>query len=186
MSNDQDRTEAETRAAFWEAAANAFRPYAGWIFYGFGALFVIIGYFGISGESVVEKQLPYLISGGIGGILLAVLGAYLLGIEELHKDSGRLDRMERQVEELHRALLERPDAPPLDLPADTTSTPGPTAGSNGHHAERHVVVVEAGESFHRSGCTLVADKEHTELEPADAAARGLRPCPVCEPVVAAS
>ena len=110
--DSQRPSEREQRELFWEAAGNAFRPYAGWAFYGFGALLVLIGWIGISGESVVAKQLPYLISGGIGGILLAILGAYFLGIEELRKDSGRLDRMEKQIEQLHRLLLERPDAPP--------------------------------------------------------------------------
>lgn len=187
MTAEPDRPEKENRALFWEAAGNAFRPYAGWVFYGFGALFVVIGYFGISGESVVAKQLPYLISGGIGGILLAVLGAYLLGIEELRRDSGRLDRMERQIEELHRALLDRPDAPTVDDRADpdrADRAPNrPSAGGpNGHQSDRHVVVVESGESFHRHGCALVAGKPATELELAAAAGRGLRPCPLCEPV----
>lgn len=159
----------ERRAMFWEAAGNAFRPYAGWLFYGFGALLVLLGWIGISGESVVAKQLPYLISGGLGGVLLAILGAYFLGIEELRKDGGRLDHMERQIEELHRLLLERPDAPPP--PADAT-----LVSDNGR-----VYAVEAGESYHRAGCALVAGKDAAELETTAARSRGLRPCPVCEP-----
>ena len=172
---DEDR-DRQDRGLFWEALGNAFRPYAGWLLYGFGALFVLIGYLGISGESVVAKQLPYLISGGIGGILLAILGAYVLSIEELRKDGGRLDRMERQIEQLHRALLERPDAPAAPAPAPTISSP---TSSNGH--AHGVLVVEAGESFHRPGCALVAGKSSTELDHAAASGQGLRPCPVCEP-----
>lgn len=177
MSTDNDR-DAAGRAVFWEAAGNAFRPYAGWIFYGFGALLVVIGYFGISGESIVAKQLPYLISGGIGGILLAILGAYFLGIEELRRDGGRLDRIERQIEELHRALLESADAPTQE-PAGV-----PVAGANGH-ADPAVYIVESGESYHRRGCALATDKSVTGLTPAAAERRGLRPCPVCEPLVTA-
>lgn len=175
---DADSKDDEQRQLFWEAAANAFRPYAGWAFYGFGALLVLIGWLGISGESVVAKQLPYLISGGIGGILLAVLGAYFLGIEELRKDSGRLDRMEKQVEQLHRLLLAHPDAPAIeDVAGGTTDTTAVHAPS----ANGHVLIVESGESFHRSGCALVAGKHATELAPAVAVGRGLHPCPVCEP-----
>lgn len=180
MSTDTDRDESD-RAVFWEAAGNAFRPYAGWIFYGFGALLVIIGYFGIADESVVAKQLPYLISGGIGGILLAILGAYFLGIEELRRDSGRLDRIEKQIEELHRALLERTDAPTHELPGESVTA----AGSNGHAADTSVLMVESGESYHRTGCALATGKSVTGLTPAAAERRGLRPCPVCEPVVTA-
>ena len=181
MSTDTDRDEPD-RAVFWEAAGNAFRPYAGWIFYGFGALLVIIGYFGIADESIVAKQLPYLISGGIGGILLAILGAYFLGIEELRRDSGRLDRIEKQIEELHRALLERTDAPTQELHAAESTT---VAGSNGHAADTSVVMVESGESYHRAGCALATGKSVTGLTSAAAERRGLRPCPVCEPVVTA-
>ncbi len=182
-STDRPAADADTQALFWQAAANAFRPYAGWLFYGCGALLVVIGYFGISGESLVAKQLPFLISGGIGGILLAILGGYFLGIEELRRDSGRLDRMERQIEELHRALLERPDAPAVvsTVPGDTTAAP-----SNGNGRVPHVRVVEAGETFHRDGCTLVAGKAAEDLDLTAAADRGLRPCPVCEPALAVS
>lgn len=175
---DPSASEDEQRELFWEAAANAFRPYAGWAFYGFGALLVLIGWIGISGESIVAKQLPYLISGGIGGILLAILGAYFLAIEELRKDSGRLDRMEKQVEQLHRLLLEHPDAPHERL-ADVTriESSGGQESLNGQ-----VLVADSGESFHRAGCALVTGKHATELDTDAALERGLRPCPVCEPV----
>ncbi|HEU5085752.1 MAG TPA: hypothetical protein VFU14_20590 [Acidimicrobiales bacterium] len=180
MSDETDLRDDERRALFWEAAGNAFRPYAGWCFYGFGALLVVLGYFGVSGESIVAKQLPYLVSGGLGGVLLAVLGAYVLGIDALRRDSGRLDRMERQIEELHRALLERIDAPAV---TDGGSAPDAATGSNGRPAGATVVLVEAGESFHRPSCALVDGKPGTSLPAVDAAGRGLRPCPVCEPAV---
>lgn len=172
----------ETRELFWEAMANTLRPYTGWFFYGFGALLVLIGYFGISGEALVAKQLPYLISGGIGGILLAILGAYFLGMEELRRDGGRLDRMEKQVEELHRLLLERPDAPALTVPAAAE----PSTSNGAGKGKGKVVVVEAGESYHRPDCTLVSGKAATALEPRQAASQGLRRCPVCEPALTAS
>ena len=178
MSTDDHRPD-DDRAALWEAVGNTFRPYAGWLFYGAGALLVLVGWIGISGESVVAKQLPYLISGGIGGVLLAVLGAYFLGIEELRRDSGRLDRMERQIEELHAALLARPDAPPPEVPPDDRR-----GRTNGHDPDA-LVVVEAGESFHRRGCPLTDGKVITPVTPAEATGQRLRPCPLGEPAVPA-
>lgn len=151
----------------------AARPYIGWLFIAAGALLILLGYFGVSRESLVAKQLPYLISGGIGGVLLAVIGAYFLGTEELRKDSGRLERLERQVAELHAALLSRPDAPNLDAPSSNGTGQAPTA----------LVVVEAGEAVHRSTCQLTGGKTCTEVSVGDVQARGLRPCPVCEPSV---
>jgi hypothetical protein len=155
-------------------AGEAARPYVGWLFMGVGALLILLGYIGVSGESLVAKQLPYLVSGGIGGVLLAVIGAYFLGTEELRKDSGRLERLERQVSELHAALLSRPDAPRLEAPSSNGSSGVPT----------HVVVVESGETFHRPGCSLADGKAQTELTPAEASHQGLRPCPVCAPAPA--
>jgi hypothetical protein len=104
-------------SVLWRWASKATRPWLGWLLIAAGALLILLGYLGVSRESIVEKQLPYLISGGIGGVLLCVLGAYVLGTEELRKDSGRLDRLEQMVEELHGALLTRPDAPGNEEPA---------------------------------------------------------------------
>lgn len=184
MTTDRD----DDRTVFWEAMANAVRPYAGWIFFGFGALLVVIGYFGISGEAVVAKQLPYLISGGLGGVLLSILGGYFLAMEELRKDSGRLNRMERQLEELHRALLDRPDAPDVDA-ARRSMTAVEGAGTNGHGARPaldgdRIVAVPSGSSYHRGSCALVAGKDATELALGEVRERGLRPCGVCDPLVA--
>jgi hypothetical protein len=155
-------------------AGEAARPYVGWLFLIVGGLLIMLGYLGVSRESLVAKQLPYLLSGGLGGVLLAVIGAYFLGTEELRKDSGRLERLERQVGELHAALLSRPDAPRLEAPSPNGSGHRPT----------HVVVVEAGETFHRPGCSLAEGKPQEELSQAEATRQGLRPCPVCEPAPA--
>src|SRR5215210_3256695 len=87
----------------WQLIGKALRPWIGWIILGAGALFMLFGWIGVSGESLPAKQIPYLVSGGIGGIFLAVLGAYFLGTQEMRNDSGRLDRLERMVEELHSA-----------------------------------------------------------------------------------
>jgi hypothetical protein len=186
MPNDADRPHDPDQDAdpreLWRWVGAAVRPWLGWILIAAGALLMLLGYFGVSREAQPGKQIPYLVSGGVGGMFLAVLGAYFLGTQELRRDSGRLDRIEKQIEELHRALLERTDAPTQELhAAESTSA----AGSNGHAADTSVVMVESGESYHRSGCALATGKSVTGLTPAAAERRGLRPCPVCEPVVTA-
>lgn len=178
--NHPPRSTEDGRQVFWAAATTAFRPHAGWAFYGAGALLVLLGYLGISDEAIVAKQLPFLISGGIGGILLALLGLYVLSMDRLREDGERLRRLERQVDELHQALLARPGAPAIGPASDAP-------GSGRSPSRRDVVfVVEAGESFHRQDCRLVLGKDETELGLGEASARGLRPCPVCQPVAVAS
>lgn len=168
MTPDDDRPDPKL---LWRWAADAVRPWAGWIFMGIGALLILLGYLGVSREAIVEKQVPYLISGGIGGVLLCVVGAYFLATEELRRDSGRLDRLERMVEELHAALLARPDAP-----GPSTNGPGPAGGTEA----LDLVAVEGGETFHRASCPMADGKEVRRVSAAD----GLRPCPLCEPVPA--
>ena len=167
--------------ALWRWVSSATRPWAGWIFLGFGALLMLLGYLGVSREALPAKQIPYLVSGGIGGMFLAVLGAYFLGTQELRNDSGRLDRLEQMVEELHLALLRRPDAPE----GSTSTRPLSASSSNGSGADsgpaRKVVVVEGGELFHRPSCAMVQGKDGSEVTPATARKRGLRPCPACTP-----
>ena len=153
----------------------AIRPWIGWILIGAAALLMLLGYFGVSREAIPAKQIPYLVSGGIGGVFLAVLGAYFLGTEEMRNDSGRLDRLEQMVEELHQALLRRPDAPVVRDPAVAMASNGVSSGS------RRVLSVEGGETFHDAGCAMVAGKDVHELTPAAARKRGLRPCPACTP-----
>lgn len=166
----------------WKWVGSAVRPYIGWILIGLGAFLMLLGWFGVSREAIVEKQIPYLISGGLGGVFLAVLGAYFLGTQQLRSDSGRLDRAEQMIEELHLALLARPDAPPVP---EVAPLDGAAVATNGSRtAARRVVAVDGGELFHRPACAMATDKEGEDLTPAAARKRGLRPCPVCEPAPA--
>jgi hypothetical protein len=182
MTDDRDDQGAGRPAAdepdprlLWRWVGRATRPWVGWAFIGLGALLILLGYLGVSREAIVAKQIPYLVSGGIGGVLLCIVGAYFLGTEELRKDSGRLDRLETLVHELHAALLARPDAP------GASAADGPR--DNGA-AATVVLAVRGGESFHRAGCAMVAGKDAEELTPDAARDRGLTPCPLCEPAAA--
>lgn len=170
----------------WRWAARASRPWVGWVFIGAGALLILLGWFGVSGEAIVAKQLPYVVSGGIGGVLLAVIGAYFLGTEELRKDGGRLDRLEQMVNELHAALLDRPDAPPRPSPDATDATDAADAAAGNGRGRSTVVAVRGGETFHVPGCAMAVGKDAEELTAAAAEKRGLTPCPLCAPSSGAS
>jgi hypothetical protein len=165
----------------WRWVGRATRPVAGWACIAVAGLFVLAGYLGVSREAIVAKQLPYLISGGVGGVVLAIVGAYLLGTEDLRRDAARLDRLERMVAELHSVLLTRPDAPPVGEPAARqVALVGARNGSGDH-----LYVLSDGEIFHRAGCSMIEGK--TSARPVTRSTirrRGLAPCPMCEPVLA--
>lgn len=122
-------------SVFWRWVRASVRPYAGWIMVGGGALLLLIGYLGVSREALVAKQIPYLLSGGLGGLVLVFLGAFFLGSEDLRVHLRRLDRIEEMVEQLHGALLAvrddatpvngqgRPPSPDAEADADVAATP---------------------------------------------------------------
>jgi hypothetical protein len=159
-------------ALFWRWVGKATRPVIGWVLLALSALFILIGWIGVSGTPVVAKQIPYVVSGGIFGVFLAVFGAYFLGTEELRKDSGRLDRLERMVNELHQVLLTRDDAPPI--PDETVSA----VPANG----QAYVSLTGSDMYHRADCSMVAAKPNSAVLAASTIRRrSLTPCPLCEP-----
>ena len=159
-------------ALFWRWVGKATRPVVGWVLLAIAALFILFGWIGVSGTPVVAKQIPYVVSGGIFGVFLAVFGAYFLATEELRKDSGRLDRLERMIAELHQILLARQDAPALVDKSESVPQP------NGQ-----VYVSLAGsDMYHRPDCSMVASKPGSAmLAPSTIRKRQLSPCPLCEP-----
>lgn len=74
---------------------------------GLGALFLLVGWFGTSGTPSVAKQLPYMISGGLGGIFLLTVGGVLWLSADL-RDQWRELRNLRVLREaeVERAALE--------------------------------------------------------------------------------
>jgi hypothetical protein len=167
-------------AMFWRWVWDSVRPVLGYVFVGLGLLALLLGWYGASGESLVAKQLPFLISGGLLGIALVVLGNRFLLIEDLRRDSTRIDRIETMVQELHAALLARPDAPGrIAHSLDASSIAAESNGSASY------VVLPGGQSFHLQDCPMLEGKERTTTVKAAAAARrGLVPCPLCEPTAA--
>jgi hypothetical protein len=168
-------------AALWRWLWASIRPYLGYIFIAVGGLLLLSAYLGVSREVIVARQIPYLVSGGLFGLAAITLGGRLLLIEDLRRDSGRLDRLEKAVQELHQVLLYRPDAPSLSS--------GATAGANGTRQTASTrgrsathLVLPGGESFHRPDCPVVGEKSTGRSVTLETALRkGLHACPLCQP-----
>jgi len=171
---DDDRPD---EGVLWRWVWASVRPVLGYVFVATGLILLLTAYLGVSREVLVAKQLPYLVSGGLFGLAAVTLGSRLLLIEDLRRDSGRLDRLEKAVVELHAALLTRPDAP------DTgASVPGATA--NGHEKVEYLLALAGSQSFHRQDCPMVAGKSTAETLTASAArSKGLKACRMCQPLV---
>jgi hypothetical protein len=158
----------------------------GWALAVIGAVLILIGYLGVAHEALVAKQIPYLVSGGIGGMVLVAVGAFLLGTDDVRKQLQRVEHLETMVEDLHRTLLVPAGSQPA---ADAAALSGfePTNGAVVHEIEG-LVALARGKSFHRAGCSMVAGKVVDAVDLTAVRTRGLRPCPLCapEPIVAAN
>ena len=169
----QPGSAAPDSAALWRWLWASIRPYLGYILIALGGILLLAGYLGVSREVIVARQIPYLVSGGLIGLAAITLGGRLLLIEDLRRDSGRLDRLEKAVQELHQVLLYRPDAPSL-----ATAT---AVNANGARAVK-LLVLPGGESFHLPDCPVVGDKSTGRSVTLETAQRkGLHACPLCQP-----
>jgi hypothetical protein len=81
------------------------RIVAGWglVLVGLGVLGA--GWYGVSGNPDVARQLSYIVSGGIGGLLAGIVGVGLLVSNDIREDRERLGRLESSVLELRDLLL---------------------------------------------------------------------------------
>lgn len=155
------------RRLFWSWVWTSVRPVIGWVLAAAGAIALFVGWFGVSGESLTAKQIPYLISAGLTGIALFIMAGVFLATDDVRRQFARISELERKVDDLYSLFV-------ADLGAPTSaSTPAPTGG---------VVALPAGSSYHRGDCGLVAGKDEVAVvTAADISARGLRPCRVCDP-----
>lgn len=65
-----------------------------------GVIVITVGWFGVSGEAYTAKQLPFIISGGIGGMCILGLGALLWLSSDLRDEWTALDRIQEALSDL--------------------------------------------------------------------------------------
>jgi hypothetical protein len=82
----------------------------GWVLCIAGALAVFVGYWGVSDTLDPGKQLPYIISGGIGGVFLLGVGAALIFQSDMAEARREVRDLRSVVDRLQRdisVLVER-------------------------------------------------------------------------------
>jgi hypothetical protein len=62
-----------------------------------GATALIVGWTGVSGTAYLSEQIPYIVSGGIGGMFLLGLGGMLWLSADLRDEWYKLDRVEEEL-----------------------------------------------------------------------------------------
>jgi hypothetical protein len=133
------------------------RVWSGIIIGAAGGVLSFLGWYGVSGQSSVAEQLPYLASATIPGAALLVVGAVLLAREH---DAQKAERL---VSTLYELLTEPMENEPANASTD-----------------QHFVALPGAKHYHYPSCALVAGKaDASPVDAAEIAARGLEPCPLC-------
>lgn len=159
------------RRQVWTWAWSAVRPYVGWVLAAAGAVALFVGWFGVSGESLTAKQIPYLVSAGLTGVALFIMAGVFMATDDVRRQFERIGELERKVDDLYALFV-----------AELDAMPAATAATTAAHA---VVALPAGTSYHRPTCSLVAGKaDVSAVSVRDIDKRGLRPCRVCDPAPA--
>jgi hypothetical protein len=88
---------------------NQWDRFLAWSLAGAGGLALILGWIGVTGTPYSWEQIPYVISGGLGGLYLLGLGAMFWFTADLRDEWRKLDELgeiEERMLELHE-LAER-------------------------------------------------------------------------------
>lgn len=129
-----------------------------------GIVLIWSGWNGAGSHDEVEGQFPYLISGGLAGLALVVIGVGLFVTQALREDRATL---EANLVELRQAI-ER-----VGRGGGEEAVPAIPVGA---------LVVAGPNSYHQPECRLLEGREGLALvTQATAVANGLSPCRTCAP-----
>lgn len=138
-----------------------------------GFVLVFLGWNGAASQDGEPAQIPYVISGGLAGLGLIVVGGSLIVAQSL-----RTDRVELRaaIDELREAV---------QATAVTTAPParrGSGTAADGSGGGDDDLVVAGSDSYHRPECTLVQDQaDVSTMTRAEARDAGRSACRVCRP-----
>lgn len=157
---------------------------------GLGLLFIGLGWNGAAGVTTSVQQLPYVLSGGLLGIALVLIGVMVVLIQHMRTERAALEAKLDRIAE----LLGGPVAPTQSFaPQSFGVTPVAATGSFAPVQAAPMPqdlsgLVAAGlSSFHTPGCRLVDGRETVDyLTPEEASGRGLKACRVCQPASTSS
>jgi hypothetical protein len=132
-----------------------------------GGLCLILGYFGVSRQGLAPEQIPYIVSGGLGGIFLMGVGAALWLSADLRDEWRKLDRIEVVLEEgLERLGLGRhPDGSPTVAPLTRGTEAVELVGLDGDDDDEANTIETAEVSAGANGTARRA-RPHTETSKA--------------------
>ncbi|MGZ4144657.1 MAG: hypothetical protein ACXVPP_05820 [Actinomycetota bacterium] len=136
---------------------------------GVGIPLIILGWYGAAHTPYTFEQIPYMISGGLLGLALTILGglfyfAYWLTrqVHETRRQSDQTEAVYRRIEVL------------------LSSNGHGTKGSVVEQPRAAFVTTGRGSMFHRPDCVVV--KGRSDVRAASSDDSNLKPCKICDPL----
>ena len=134
-----------------------------------GFVAIVLGWIGMARSAAADQQLPYLLSGGMGGVGLIAFGVGVLLVAQIRTERQKLAVI---LEVMALGLADATRGRAVELPER------PAAGAPGE-----TLVVAGPSSFHRPDCRLIQGKPGLDrIIVLVAQAAGLSPCRVCDPL----
>ena len=131
-----------------------------------GFVLVWVGWNGAASYDTSIRQFPFLISGGIAGLCLVIIGVGLWTVQSQRAERAHL---EENLAGLHRVL------------ETLVEVMGLTAGA-AHSANGSGLVLAGTTAYHSPGCHLVQDHPRLSTTTVELASEsGLTPCRTCQP-----
>ncbi len=159
---------------------------AGSVMVPLGGILVILGWFGAAHTGRLFEQIPYMISGGLFGLVLVIAGGFSyfgywlarLVSEARQQNNQMLEALERIAGHLANGSS-----------APTSGSPAPARGASTGAAARpalsstrpEFVATLTGSLYHRPDCLVVTDRSAEDLRSVRAGAKGRTPCRICLP-----
>jgi hypothetical protein len=134
-----------------------------------GFVLVFLGWNGAASYNRTFEQFPYLISGGVAGLGLIIIGAALMVGQSLRNDRVEL---RASIDELRAAVDQLGGAGGAVAGNRAATGAGVGAGE----------VLASQSSYHRAGCRVIDGQVGlTVMTAAEAAASGRSACRICTP-----
>ena len=102
---DRREQQAQLQALVQEQLFRRWRAVVAWILMLAGGVALLVGWYQVRDLPEVYLQMPYLISGGVGGAMLIGLGAALLITQDFRDDKQRLSALETKISELEDVVV---------------------------------------------------------------------------------
>jgi hypothetical protein len=184
---------------------NTWQIMAGAVLLPLGIAIIILGWHGAAYGNVDQKQIPYLISGGILGLAVVVIGCFFYWAHWLYRiyDQADLHHQEamREQTEMIKALLEAVQHRPGPVAGAAPSSAAAAAIAGGALAPAAAafaaydaldpastngsptfLATPTGTNFHAAGCSMIANRLESVRTVSAKEAEKMRPCRVCEPL----